>query len=108
MGCQHIFIHAVICIHNCILTPAHPCGISSLRVVLQDSRQAEVWHFADQIAVDQDVASCQVSVNIAHVWQILHTRGDATQHADQLDACKLGIMFLKKEERKKDKTRCAL
>ncbi len=70
------------------------CGVRSLRVVLQDSGQAEVWHFTHQIAVDQDVSSCQVSVNVAHVWQILHARGDATQHANQLDDSEVTIMLL--------------
>ena len=103
----NIFIHAVIYVLNWVFVPAHPGGVSSLRVVLQDSGQAKVWHFTHQIAVDQDVSSCQVSVNVAHVWQILHARGDATQHANQLDACKLGIMFLK-ERRKEGKSRRTL
>ena len=42
-------------------------GVCSLRVVLQDSGQAEVRHLTHQVAVDQDVARCQVSVNVAHV-----------------------------------------
>ena len=70
-------------------------GVGCLRVVLQDSGQAEVGHLAHQVAVDQDVPSRQVSMDVPHVGQVLHARGDATQHAHQLDAGKLGVMLLK-------------
>ena len=91
----------------CVHAPAHPGGVRSLRVVLQHSGKAEVGHLAHQVAVDQDVSRCQVPVNVAHVRQVLHTRGDATQHADQLDPCELGIVFLQEwEEGRKKGMRC--
>ena len=64
------------------------------RVVLQESRQAKVGHLADQVAVDQDVACGQVAVDVVHVGQVLHARGDATQHAHQLDHCELTVVLL--------------
>lgn len=48
----------------------HPCGVSSLRVVLQNAGEAKIRHFAHKVTVDQDVASCQIAVDIAHVSQV--------------------------------------
>ena len=64
------------------------------RVVLQEARQAEVRHLADQVAVDQDVAGGQVAVDVVHVTQVLHPRRDASQHAHQLDHRELPVVLL--------------
>lgn len=72
----------------------YPCGVSCLRVVLQDAGHAEVRHFADQVAVDQNVASSEVPVHVAHVRQVLHPWANATQHPHQLDDCESAIVLL--------------
>ena len=74
-------------------------GVCSLRVVLQDSGQAEVRHLTHQVAVDQDVACSQVPVDVAQVCQVGHASCNATQHAHQLDNGELAIVPL--EERKR-------
>lgn len=69
------------------------------RVVLEETREAEVRHLTHQITVDQDVAGSQVSVHVVHVRQVLHACCDAAQHANQLDHCELPIIELAEEER---------
>ena len=64
------------------------------RILLQEARQAEVGHLAHQVAVDQDVAGGQVPVDVTHLCQVLHARGDATQHTNELDHSKLTIVLL--------------
>ena len=73
---------------------AHPCCVGSLGVVLQHAGHAKIGHLTDQVAVDQDVARRQVPVHVAHLRQVLHARGDATQHANQLDRGELPIIQL--------------
>lgn len=75
--------------------PPYPCGVSCLRVVLQDPGHAEIRHFADQVAVDQDVASSEIPVHVAHVRQVLHPRANATEHPHQLDDCESAIVLLR-------------
>ncbi|TNN78175.1 hypothetical protein EYF80_011680 [Liparis tanakae] len=75
--------------------------VGRLRVVLQNPTQAKVGHLTHQVAVDQDVPSCQVSVDVAHVGQVLHPGGDAAQHAHQLDHRELTVVFLQAQSRRK-------
>lgn len=48
-------------------THTHPGGVRRLGVIFQHTGHAKVGHFAHQVAVYQDVACRQVTVNIAHV-----------------------------------------
>lgn len=63
-------------------------------VVFQEAWQAEVGYFAHQIAVDQDVPSCQISMDIVHVTEVFHSSCYATKHSHQLDYCELPIILL--------------
>lgn len=72
----------------------HACGVRPLRLVLQHSGQAEVWHFALQGGVHQDVASSQVSVNVTHFREVLHACSDAAQHPHQLEWQELAVVVL--------------
>lgn len=78
----------------------HAGSIGSLGVVLQHSRQAKVGHLALQVVVDQDVARGQIAVNVAHVGEVLHARGDATQHAHKLEGCHLTVVVLRDNKNK--------
>lgn len=68
--------------------------VGSIRIILEDPRQAEVGHFADQVAVHEDVARCQVPVHIAQVSEVSHASTDASQYAHQLDDVELPVVFL--------------
>jgi len=48
----------------------YPCGVCGLWVILQDSGQTKIRHFAYKVTVDQDITSCQVTVDVAHVRQV--------------------------------------
>lgn len=87
-------------IHTHTHAHTHPGGVRSLGVIFQHSGHAKVGHFAHQVAVYQDVARRQVTVNIAHVWQILHARCNPTQDANQLDYSEATIIFLQKNKTK--------
>lgn len=54
------------------------------RVLVQEAREAEVGNLAHQVAVDEDVARCQVAVDVVHVGEVLHSGRDSSQHADEL------------------------
>lgn len=75
-------------------TGTHPCGVSSFWVVLQYTRETKIWDFAHQVAVDEDVTSSQIPMDVTHIRQVLHARCDPSKHAHQLDHCELGIMLL--------------
>lgn len=77
----------------------HTGGVGSVRVVLQDPGQAEVWHLTHQVAVDQDVPGRQVSVDVAQVGQVGHPSGDAPQQPHQLDDGELTIVSLQEEQK---------
>lgn len=70
------------------------------RIVLQKSRQAKVGHFAHQVAVDQDVPGCQISVDVVHVTQVFHSGSYPSQHPHQLDHCELAIVLLQQENKR--------
>lgn len=70
-------------------------------VLLQEAGQAEIRHFAHQVAVDQDVPGGQVSVDVAHFCQVLHAGGNAPQHPHQLDGSKLAVVHLPKKQEEK-------
>lgn len=77
-------------------------GVGRVRgVLLQEAGQAKVRHLADQVAVDEDVAGGQVSVDVAHFRQILHPGGDAAQHSHQLDGSELAVVELRRQKNKK-------
>lgn len=80
----------------------HSGGVDGLGVIVDHSGQAEVGHFTDEVAVDEDVARRQVPVHVAHVREVAHPGGDAAQHTDQLDYRELPVMLLsgKKNQKK--------
>lgn len=83
----------------CMKTTDQSAGIGGVwGVILEEAGQAKVRHFAHQVAVDQDVSSCQVSMDIIHVTQILHSCCYATQHSHQLDHCKLPVILLQEKQ----------
>lgn len=51
----------------CLNMETHTGGVRRIRVVLEDPGQPKVRHFTHQVAVDQDVPSGQVSVDVAQV-----------------------------------------
>lgn len=70
-------------------------GVGGVRgVFLEITGQAEVRHLAHKVAVDQDVAGGQVSVDVIHLRQVLHASGNSPQHSHQLDHCELPIILL--------------
>ena len=52
---------------TCLGQPPYRGGVRSVGVILEDAGEAEVRHFADQVAVDQDVAGSQVPVHVTQV-----------------------------------------
>lgn len=90
-------------INACLNVETHTGGVCSVRVVLQHPGQAEVRHLTHQVAVDQDVAGSQVSVDVAQVRQVGHTGRDAAQQAHQLDDGELAIVSLQGGRKEKGK-----
>lgn len=74
----------------------HSCCVDSLGIVVYHPRQAEVRHFTYEIAVDKDVSSGQISMDVSHIGEISHSRRYAPQHPHQLDDCELTVVFLHK------------
>lgn len=72
----------------------YTCGVRPLGIVLQHPWQTKVRDFTLQGVVNKDVPGGQVTVDVAHVRQVLHACSDATQHAHQLEGAKLSIMIL--------------
>lgn len=77
----------------------HSRCIDSLRIVVDDSRQAKVRYFTHKVAVDEYVPCSQISMDVSHVGEIPHSCCNAPQHSHQLDDCELTIMFLKKKRK---------
>lgn len=67
------------------------------RVLIQKAREAEVGNFAHQVAVNEDVACCQVAVDVVHVGEVLHSGRDASQHADELRHREPTVVQLERE-----------
>lgn len=82
------------------LTNQRACVSGVSGGVVQKARQAKVGDLADQVAVDQDISGGEVSVNIVHVWQILHACSDAAQHPDQLCHCEAPVVQLQARKKK--------
>lgn len=62
-------------------TFSYSCGIDSFWIVLYNPGQAEIWHFTNKIAVDKNIASRKVPVNVSHVGQISHSSSNSSQHS---------------------------
>ena len=95
--CVRVCVCVCVCVHctnACLNVKTHTGGICSVRVILQHSGQTEVRHLTHQVAVDQDVAGSQVSVDVAQVRQIGHPGRNAAQQPDQLDDGELAVMSL--------------
>lgn len=84
---------------------ARVSGVS--RSVVQKAWQAKVRDLADQVAVDQDIPGGEVSVNIVHVWQVLHPCSDATQHPYQLCHGESPIVQLHTQSQRKEESKRA-
>ncbi len=101
-GNKRVCVCVCVCyIDACLDMKTHTGGVCSLGVILQYSGQAKVRHLTHQVAVDQDVAGSQVSVDVAQVRQVGHTGRNTTQQSDQLDDGELAIVPL--QEGRKDK-----
>lgn len=70
--------------------------VSGIRVVVQDAREAEVRDFANQVAVDEDVTSRQVPVDVTQIGEVAHAGADAPEHDHQLEHRKLPVVFLER------------
>lgn len=75
-------------------TQTHPGGVGALVVILQHARQTKIRNFTLQVAVDQDVPGCQVTVHVAHIREVLHASSDPTQHPHELIGRNLSITSL--------------
>lgn len=75
----------------------HGGRVDRLGVVVDHPGQAKVGHFAYEVAVDQDVARGQISMDVAHVGEVAHPRRDAPQHPHQLDDRELAVVFLEED-----------
>ena len=95
--CVCVCVH---CTNACLNVKTHTGGICSVRVILQHSGQTEVRHLTHQVAVDQDVAGSQVSVDVAQVRQIGHPGRNAAQQPDQLDDGELAVVSLQWRQKK--------
>lgn len=62
--------------HLLFLWPSEPCDL------------------AGQAAAHEHLVGSQAFVHIAHLCQVHHARGNALQHADELRACELPLVFL--------------
>lgn len=82
------------CVGACLNVKTHTGGVCSVRVVLQHPGEAKVRHLTHQVAVDQDVAGSQVSVDVAQVRQVGHAGRDASQQTHQLDDGELAVVPL--------------
>lgn len=54
----------------------------------------EACDLAGQAAAHQHLVGSQAFVHVAHLCQVNHARGNALQHADELGACELPLVFL--------------
>ena len=73
---------------------AHPRGVRALRGALDLPAETEVGDLADELRVDEHVARGQVAVHVAHLGEVLHAGGDATQHSHQLQDLELSVIRL--------------
>ncbi len=73
---------------------AYPSGVGAFCCTFYFAAESKVGDFADELRVDQDVASSQVTMNVIHFRQILHAESDAAQHAQQLEHLELAIIGL--------------
>lgn len=71
---------------------AHHGGEDGFHLVFL--RLSEPCDLACQAAADEDLVGSQALVHIAHLCQVCHARGNALQHADELRARQLPLVFL--------------
>lgn len=79
----------ILCIHK-----TYSSRVCPLRIVLQHSWQAKIGDFTLQVAVDQDIASREVPMDVIHVWEVLHSCCYAIEHSHKLVWGKVPIMVL--------------
>lgn len=77
----------------------YSCCIGAFSIILQDTWEAEIWHFALQVAVNQNIPCCEVSVNVAHVREVFHPSSYSTQHPYQLIWRDLSITVLRENKK---------
>jgi hypothetical protein len=64
------------------------------RVGVALATKSEVGHFAAQIAVDEYVARCQVTVDVVHVGQVAHAARHVAQHVHELGEREASVLLL--------------
>lgn len=60
-------------------------------------RLPETCYFARQAAVHEDLVGSQAFMDVTHLCQVLHARGNPLQHGDELGGCELSLMFLQRK-----------
>lgn len=50
-----------------VANPPYPGGVSCFRIILKYSGHAKIRHFADQVAIYQNIPCSQISMHIAHI-----------------------------------------
>lgn len=61
-------------------------------------RLPETRYFARQAAVHEDLVGSQAFMDVTHLCQVLHARGNPLQHGDELGGCELSLVFLQKNK----------
>ncbi len=79
----------ILCIHK-----TYSSRVGSLGIVLQHSWQAKIWDFTLQFAVDKDIASREVPMDVVHIWEVLHSCRYAIEHSHKLVWGKVPIVVL--------------
>lgn len=54
----------------------------------------ETRYFASQAAVHKDFVGSEAFMYVPHLCQVLHARGNALQHAQELGGRELSLVFL--------------
>ena len=68
--------------------------VGTLSGALNFSAQSKIGNFTDELRVDENIASGQITMDIVDFREILHAVGDAAQHAQQLKDLELSVVGL--------------
>lgn len=75
-----------------MLTTAHHGGEDGFHLVFLWT--SEPSDLACQAGAHEDLVGSKAFMYVAHLCQVRHARGYALQHAGELGACELPLMFL--------------
>lgn len=68
--------------------------VGALGGALNFATQSKIGNFTDELRVDENIASGQVTMDVVDFREILHAVGDAAQHAQQLEDLELSVVGL--------------